>query len=232
MLLFLERASAAGELDPSKKVYCTFFKVMEMMSTVYDPLTGEPISTNVVGNSQSVSAQVDKPRETSGDARMSATGMYATVPVTPEVQQQMKKKARTTYQMKSKDVIVPRSLMGTSPKAYIQTLKGGLDVIDIHAGENEAYLYPLTKWIANPPRYDHSEIRKYKKLMNDTGIIACLSQRKSLYENEAKLKPKDKNGQRFKRHYLVRYKGGGEGSSSEEKKRVLQIIVNVSNRHC
>ena len=83
---------AAECFSDSKKAYGAFFKVIAMMSTLYDPFTGEPITTNVVGDSQSEGAQIEKPHETSDSVGMSRTGTYATVPVTPEVQQQNKKK--------------------------------------------------------------------------------------------------------------------------------------------
>ena len=156
------------------------------------------------------------------------------VPVTPDDEQGKKKKTRTAvYRVKSQDEITPTNMMSSSPMAYIESLRGGMDIIDIHAGENEAFLYPFTRLMFSPDPNNRSEMRQRKALMNETNIIACLPQRASPYDNVAKLRlqklSNNKNSdQRFKRQYLVRFNGHGVVSSAAEKQRVLQVVVDVS----
>lgn len=95
----------------------------------------------------------------------------------------------------------PVSFLNTPPEIMCRNLGGGIDLIWINQGSNEAYLQPFTSV------YFKQGSPRNKTMKKATKIFAMVSRRVSKERNTIQYKPTKDGTAYFKKSYFVRFRG-------------------------
>ena len=100
----------------------------------------------------------------------------------------------------------PRSFMTHQPEIVCRCLGGGIDLIWVDLGANEAFVNPFVSFYFNAPTTSTNKAleKDLQELRNETQIFACVPRRLSKEHDEPVYKDSKNGNEKYKKCYFVR----------------------------
>lgn len=117
----------------------------------------------------------------------------------------------------------PRSFMTNKPEVMCRRLGGGIELIWVDQGCNEAYINPFVSFYFSSITNSPAITKEKEELRKQTQIFACVPRRVSKEHNEPIHKESKDSNDKYKKCYLVRLAERG----AKQERNLHQALKNL-----